>query len=545
MGDDSKIWVFWKSHDLVQVAASTSQFISLLCNAGTSTMYYLTFVYADCNPVIRRDLFRDLLLFAQSAGNAPRMITGDFNCNSQSSEKSGARTLLMQNTRWILGDGKDIDFLHHRWAGSAPLITSLPHLSQQPFYSVKDVVSDGNHPLRSIDSICQILNKIKLSNYHDMCVWTASADGSFSTRSAFQVIRPRGVPRPPLHNIWHNAYNPRAALFGWRVLHRAIPTDDRVSACGIHLVSKCSYCTTPAAEDIDHLFLSGEIASSLWRWARPLIRSSVVGSRISITLWNALSASNRQSAFDFISVYTVLLILWEIWKYRCAKRHDSKVKFLNGILYDIKYAINTAVQGISFKRNCSQLQLRTLLHYGFTPKFKMKRPKLVRWNPPHLGFYLNVDGASKGNPSLCSGGGCIRDSKGDIRLSFAFSYGQGDSLTAEARSLCDGLRLADHHGIHISTVFSDSLVLVQSFRTNRCPSWKCTWWWREASSLLRKSSALLHHAYRETNRVADAVAIYACNTHGSSVFHSPSSLPSVCKGPAALDKVGLPSVRLL
>ncbi|MQM19124.1 hypothetical protein Taro_052124 [Colocasia esculenta] len=89
MGDDSKIWVFWKSHDLVQVAASTSQFISLSCNADTSTMYYLTFVYADCNSVIHRDLFRDLLLFAQSAGNAPWMITGDFNCISQSSEKSG------------------------------------------------------------------------------------------------------------------------------------------------------------------------------------------------------------------------------------------------------------------------------------------------------------------------------------------------------------------------------------------------------------------------------------------------------------------------
>ncbi|MQL88940.1 hypothetical protein Taro_021522 [Colocasia esculenta] len=409
MGDDSKIWVFWKSHDLVQVAASTSQFISLSCNAGTSTMYYLTFVYADCNP----------------------------------------------------------------------------------------------------------------------------------------VIRPRGVPRPPLHNIWHSAYNPRAALFGWRVLHRAIPTDDQVSAFGIHLASKFSCCTTPAAEDIDHLFLSGEIASSLWRWARPLIRSSAVGPRISITLWNTLSVSNRQSAFDFISIYTVLLILWEIWKDRCAKRHDSKVKSLNGILSDIKYAINTAVQGISFKRNCSQLQLRTLLHYGFTPKFKMKRPKLVRWNPPHLGFYLNMDGASKGNPGLCGGGGCIRDSKGDIRLGFAFSYGQGDSLTTEARALCDGLRLANHHGIHISTVFSDSLVLVQSLRTNRCPSWKCTWWWREASSLLRKSSAQLHHAYRETNRVADALAVYACNTHGSSVFHNPSSLPFVCKGLAALDKAGLPSVRLL
>ncbi|MQM23159.1 hypothetical protein Taro_056222 [Colocasia esculenta] len=175
----------------------------------------------------------------------------------------------------------------------------------------------------------------------------------------------------------------------------------------------------------------------------------------------------------------------------------------------------------------------------------MKKPSLVRWTPPQTSLYLNVDGASKGNPGFSDGGGCIRDSKGCIRLGFAFFYGQGDSLTAETRALYDGLRLADQHGFHISNVFSDSLVLVQSFKTNRCPSWKCTWWWHEASSLLRESSVQLHHVYRETNRVADALAVYACNTHGSSVFHSLSSLPSVCKGPAALDKAGFPSVRLL
>ncbi|MQM11401.1 hypothetical protein Taro_044305 [Colocasia esculenta] len=292
--------------------------------------------------------------------------------------------------------------------------------------------------------------------------------------------------------------------------------DDRVSACGIHIVSKCSYCITPATEDMDHLFLSGEIASLLWRWARPLIWNSAVGS-----------------------------LLWEIWKYRCAKRHDSKAKSLNGILSDIKFAINTAVQGINFKRSYSRIQLRTLLHYGFTSTVKMKKPKLVRWTPPQTSLYLNVDGASKGNPGFSGGGGCIRDSKGCIRLGFAFFYGQGDSLTVETRALYDGLRLADQHGFHISNVFSDSLVLVQSFKTNRCPSWKCIWWWREASSLLRESSVQLHYVYKETNRVVDTLAVYACNIHGSSVFHSLSSLPSVCKGPAALDKAGLPSVRLL
>ncbi|MQM08287.1 hypothetical protein Taro_041142 [Colocasia esculenta] len=201
-------------------------------------------------------------------------------------------------------------------------------------------------------------------------------------------------------------------------------------------------------------------------------------------------------------------MLWEIWKLRCAKHYDSKVKSLNSIISDIKFAINVAIQGTIFKKECTQQHLSILMHYGFKPMVKMKMPKLVRWTPPRFGFSLNVDGASKGNPGPCGGGGCIRDYKGNIYLGFAFFYGQGNSLVAEVLALCDGLRLAEHYGIPISSVFSDSLVLVQSFTSNRCPSWKCTWWWREAGSIVSKSPTHLLHAYRETNRVADALATY-------------------------------------
>ncbi|MQL71444.1 hypothetical protein Taro_003763 [Colocasia esculenta] len=110
-----------------------------------------------------------------------------------------------------------------------------------------------------------------------------------------------------------------------------------------------------------------------------------------------------------------------------------------------------AVQGIIFKKECTQQQLSILLHYGFKPKVKMKVPKLVRWTPPQFGFSLNVDCACKGNPSPCGGGGSIW--------------------------------LAEYYGIPISTAHSNSL-------------------------------ALLVHAYRETNRVADALASYACDRGG-------------------------------
>ncbi|MQL79017.1 hypothetical protein Taro_011457 [Colocasia esculenta] len=192
----------------------------------------------------------------------------------------------------------------------------------------------------------------------------------------------------------------------------------------------------------------------------------------------------------------------------------------------VRYATNVAVQGMIFKKESTPNQLKILQHFGFNPSVKLKVPKLVRWTPPQYGFSLNVDGTCKGNPGPCGSGGCIRDSNGDIHLGFAFYYGQGNNMLAEVHALCDGLRLAKYHGLPISIVNYDSLALVHSINSNMCPSWKCTWWWRIARSFLSKTNIKLVHVYRETNRVANALAPYACDRGGISVFHSRSSLPS-------------------
>ncbi|MQL82973.1 hypothetical protein Taro_015455 [Colocasia esculenta] len=61
------------------------------------------------------------------------------------------------------------------------------------------------------------------------------------------------------------------------------------------------------------------------------------------------------------------------------------------------------------------LEEQQVLHtYGFNPPFTGKQIKLVRWIPPNDNFCLNVDGASKGNPGICGGGGCIRNNAGDV-----------------------------------------------------------------------------------------------------------------------------------
>ncbi|MQM14649.1 hypothetical protein Taro_047585, partial [Colocasia esculenta] len=145
--------------------------------------------------------------------------------------------------------------------------------------------------------------------------------------------------------------------------------------------------------------------------------------------------------------------------------------------------------------------------------------------PPRVDFCLNVDGACKGNPGVCGGGRCIISANGEVHLAFAFCYEYGNSMLAEVHALCDAL--------------------VQSIISGVCPLWQSSWWWRVARSFLGKAGAQIVHVYRESNWVADALAKHACEGGVNMVFHSFNSLSSACKGPAILDKTGLPSIRLV
>ncbi|MQL78493.1 hypothetical protein Taro_010903 [Colocasia esculenta] len=183
---------------------------------------------------------------------------------------------------------------------------------------------------------------------------------------------------------------------------------------------------------------------------------------------------------------------------------------------------------VQFKEAPSADELKVLQRYAFSPQFSLKQLKLIRWIPPIVDFCLNVDGACKGNPGVCGGGDCIRDSKGSVLVAFAHFYGPGNSITAEVRALCDGLRLASNLGIQLSMVNCDSLTLVNSFKMGRCPSWFAYHWWRDAKVFVQRKSFLLKHVFRECNQVADSLANHGISNKLTQVFWGQGNAPHLC-----------------
>ncbi|MQM07089.1 hypothetical protein Taro_039924 [Colocasia esculenta] len=242
-------------------------------------------------------------------------------------------------------------------------------------------------------------------------------------------------------------------MFCWKLINRAVSVDQRIMESGIHLASCCACCKYPQSEDLNHLFLLGDLEVSLWQWLLPLVPPNVhIQGSITATIWYFITKSSTSSPLGFVSLHCFIVMLWEIWKGRCLARFENKNISRKIIINNIKSSVAHSLSKLHFSVKAIPKEISILQQLGFFPHCRVKQCKFIRWIPPILDFSLNVDGAGKGNPGDCGGGGCIRDKHGSVVIAFSHFYGYGSSMLAEARALCDGLRLADFFGIRLSMI---------------------------------------------------------------------------------------------
>ncbi|MQM21837.1 hypothetical protein Taro_054882 [Colocasia esculenta] len=118
-----------------------------------------------------------------------------------------------------------------------------------------------------------------------------------------------------------------------------------------------------------------------------------------------------------------------IWAPSTSGTFTEKSFRAGDIINSIKLHISVALSNSSFI-SVPTLEDQQVLHiYGLNPHFSTKRIKLICWIPPEVSYCLNVDGASKGNPGNCGGGGggCLRDSNGIVLAAFGHYYGSVDT----------------------------------------------------------------------------------------------------------------------
>lgn len=81
-----KIWLLWQEDIAVDIVDMSDQFITGYFDVANQKLF-ISFVYAKCNYLERRDLWQSLDAF--QCGDKPWMVVGDFNVIREDGERIG------------------------------------------------------------------------------------------------------------------------------------------------------------------------------------------------------------------------------------------------------------------------------------------------------------------------------------------------------------------------------------------------------------------------------------------------------------------------
>ncbi|CAN0830754.1 hypothetical protein LINGRAHAP2_LOCUS1511 [Linum grandiflorum] len=214
----------------------------------------------------------------------------------------------------------------------------------------------------------------------DRRIWHYSANGIFSTSSAFRLAKrrhtaKRGTSVSPMDrslwkSVWSLAVLPKLRLFLWQILHRILPTRQALLHRGLDIDPICPVFLT-FEESVEHLLFACPLVERLGSLIG--LRSS--GSSVShpAIVWRKLMASSRDQCPRFV------LFWWRIWKSQ------------NLVVFEQRQ-LHPMILHRQFLRQEAEL---SLLHVA-TQTMVVSVPSRVptSWSPPQTPrLKINVDGA--------------------------------------------------------------------------------------------------------------------------------------------------------
>ncbi|XP_012835531.1 PREDICTED: uncharacterized protein LOC105956232 [Erythranthe guttata] len=408
---------------------------------------------------------------------------------------------LAECSKWNVGSG-DIRFWADNWVGEVfvgPLpsdhtltvATAMQHLSEylklippSLHESVRQVTLDPDQP--------------------DRLIFTLTQSGDFPTKEYWRHIRVLGRREAWTNRIWHQFLPHKTGGFMWKLIHHALPVDQRIISRGIPMVSRC--------------FVSAKHALAVWV-PKPQI----------------------QSQYTMVRTSTVCHILRELWVARCKVIYDGGVMHRENIIRRVfshiqHVVINHVPRQPSTK--LQSLQLQAIGVYLVQPSYK--RGKWFKWERPKGGaFKLNTDGSSTAEE--CMGGGIVRDSEGGIVASFSKYFGVGTNNFAEFSAVVHGLRLCKLLGLSQIIVESDSLLVINAIRTKYI-AWELEYIFRQCLKEI-EPSFLFQHVVRQKKTVADRLANWAYSHKSNEEYFSEMSLPREARAAYISDKLGVANFR--
>ncbi|XP_042502492.1 uncharacterized protein LOC122079820 [Macadamia integrifolia] len=283
------------------------------------------------------------------------------------------------------------------------------------------------------------------------------------------------------------------SIFGWRMIHGKLPSNEVVRWKGITLTSKCNLCGVDE-ESLD-LFNIG--------WSPPLSIPML------LQWWKkVLNLAFCKEAW----VMGIVIMADSIWKERNLRRHDEVQRHSRYVCISIieklkrcKPNTKGAIRSMANMMCCRKL--------GLMGQGIPDRPILdVHWCKPQVNWVkLNFDGSSIGNPGLQGIGRVFRDCLRRVLGSYKIFMGVTGVFHAEMEGLMEGLIHARDLGFNQLWVEPDSSSVVMWVQQRKIP-WFAAQQWAFLKPYLDGINWKISHIFREGNSIVDFLARDAAKT---------------------------------
>ncbi|XP_019195986.1 PREDICTED: uncharacterized protein LOC109189813 [Ipomoea nil] len=357
-------------------------------------------------------------------------------------------------------------------------------------------------------------------------IWAPSTYGDFTLSSAYDFLRPKRGRCLSSASIWGRFIPSKISVFMWKLLRRLLPFPDVIERFGYCVPSVCPFCVAASAS-LEHCLFGCNEAQRVWTFFSRLSGLNLGNSstiRTACHAWWLLAAPD--SAVGSFSCLLPCLILWFLW-----------VAYTDCLYNGSRYSSSEVIRKI--KRESYLISLacppRNMGAFGFCLQAE---GLIARFAIPRG---VRHSGSSVG----AAGGACLRDSRGLLVAGICFRLDVSSALEAEVLALRKALQWCDTMVLRPYIIEVDSLQLVRLASSSDAMPWKL----QEAMFYIRTYvaawGAVIKHAYREANSVADALAAEGLVAITPSIFRSFNALPTKAKLALLYDYRGFTACRTI
>lgn len=180
-----------------------------------------------------------------------------------------------------------------------------------------DGLENNTHWDHLVGELQSLLEKVRIpySTHSDKFVWAMNLSGSFSVKSAYNLLFAHVNDCHCRREVWNSQLIPKINFFWWTALHGKILTIDNLKRRGFLLANQCVMCNC-VEESINHLFIHCPFTSTVWH---KVLQKFDIAWTFLEDLQQFISNWKCPSAHQPIRQFWKLIpphICWHIWKER-------------------------------------------------------------------------------------------------------------------------------------------------------------------------------------------------------------------------------------